>query len=70
MSTLTHHAEPIAIMAPNWQFPQVPAYSDGIDRFVLSLLVAFAAPAWADRRSDAKAQVGFGIDLAPRDRAA
>ncbi len=34
MSTLTHHAEPIAIMAPNWQLPQIPSFSDGIDRFV------------------------------------
>jgi alpha-ketoglutarate-dependent taurine dioxygenase len=34
MSTLTHHAEPIAITAPTWQSSQVPEYSDGIDRFV------------------------------------
>lgn len=34
MSTLTHHAEPIAITAPTWRSPQVPAYADGVDRFV------------------------------------
>jgi alpha-ketoglutarate-dependent taurine dioxygenase len=34
MSTLTHHAEPIAIMAPTWQLPQVPTYADGVERFV------------------------------------
>jgi Flp pilus assembly protein TadD len=33
---------------------------------VLLLLVGMAAPAWADRRSDAKAQVGFGITLAQK----
>ena len=37
-------------------------------RFLLTLLllIGVAAPAWADRRSDAKAQVGFGIVLAEK----
>jgi len=33
---------------------------------VFLLLVGLAAPAWADRRSDAKTQVGFGIMLAQK----
>ena len=38
MSTLTHHAEPIAVMSPTWPSshaaPQVPAYAEGVERFV------------------------------------
>ena len=38
MSTLTHHAEPIAIMSPSWTSSvpstQVPDYSEGTERFV------------------------------------
>jgi Flp pilus assembly protein TadD len=34
---------------------------------VLLLLIGLAAPAWADRRSDAKLQVGFGINLAEKN---
>jgi Flp pilus assembly protein TadD len=33
---------------------------------VLALVVGVAAPAYADRRSDAKAQVDFGITVAQR----
>ena len=34
MSTLTHHAEPIAITAPTWHSSPVPSYGDGVERFV------------------------------------
>jgi L-asparagine oxygenase len=34
MSTLTHHAQPIAVPSPAWQNMQVPAYAAGIERFV------------------------------------
>jgi Flp pilus assembly protein TadD len=34
--------------------------------FAFLLLLGLASPAWADRRSDAKAQVGFGITLAEK----
>jgi L-asparagine oxygenase len=34
MSTLTHHAEPIAVMSPTWPNMQVPACAAGTERFV------------------------------------
>ena len=34
MSTLTHHAQPIAVMSPMWPKVQVNSYEAGIDRFV------------------------------------
>jgi L-asparagine oxygenase len=34
MSTLTHHAEPIAVMSPAWSNLHVPAYGEGPDRFL------------------------------------
>jgi L-asparagine oxygenase len=34
MSTLTHHAQPIAVTSPTWPRMQVPACSSGTERFV------------------------------------
>ena len=34
MSTLTHHAQPIAVMSPTWPTVHIPAYSASAERFV------------------------------------
>lgn len=34
MSTLTHHAHPIAVTSPTWPTTHIPAYSAGTERFV------------------------------------
>jgi L-asparagine oxygenase len=34
MSTLTHHAQPIAVTSPTWPTMHIPAYSAGAERFV------------------------------------
>ena len=66
---LAERAEPPNALQPhiaNGYIGSVPVMNRGIVALAVLTLVVSASPIWADARSDAKAQVSFGINVAQR----